>query len=235
MKKYNSVFSTFHTIYRLSTTSADMKNFSIGVCRAYRNAFKADRVVMVCKNVNSYPYIKIKLEDKVQNIKKGGVSILTGREKDLFMQEREMVLGCRMIAPFNFMDTLGAIYIKRKEVFTDSERRWFSALSDEVSLALKIFCQNREEKKLMINYVKTLTRMMNQFVPTSHLHIKSIFRLIHALGKSMALSEIEIQTLEYASLLHDAGKLDIPTKLLKKQKPLTNEEFKLIMKHPRKG
>ena len=51
----------------------------------------------------------------------------------------------------------------------------------------------------------------------------------------MRLSENRTKTIEYASLLHDAGKIQLPSKLLKTQRPLTNEEFKLIMKHPRKG
>jgi len=51
----------------------------------------------------------------------------------------------------------------------------------------------------------------------------------------MHLSEIETKALVNASLLHDAGKMQVPSNLLEKQKPLTNEEFKVMAKHPRKG
>ncbi|MBD3246947.1 MAG: HD domain-containing protein [Candidatus Omnitrophica bacterium] len=237
-KKYDSIFSSFHTIYRLITTSGDIKNFSVGICRIYRNAFKSDKVVMVCKNANSYAFMKVRLEKNVHAIKKGGASILTAREKDILSQETEIVLDNRMIYPFNFLNTLGTIYIKRKSSkgkFTEIEKKWFLSLCEEVSIGLKIFNLYREEKKIMTSYIKSFTKLLSQYVPTSYIHIKSIFRLIRALGKSMKLSEMEIQSLEYASLLHDAGKIQLPTKLLKKEQPLTNEEFKLIMKHPRKG
>ena len=53
--------------------------------------------------------------------------------------------------------------------------------------------------------------------------------------KEFSLSKAEIKSLEFAALLHDAGKMDLPRKLLQKQKPLTAEEFDLITQHPQKG
>jgi response regulator RpfG family c-di-GMP phosphodiesterase len=238
MRKYKTIFSTFHTIYRLVTTSADIKNFLTGIARVYKNAFKADRVVVICKNVNSYSIMRICLEDKKQDIKKGEVSILTYIEREILKQGKEVILDNRLIYPFNFLNILGIIYIKRKQkrdAFTELEKRWFLSLCEEVSIGLKIFNLYEEERKVIINYVKSLTRLLDQYVPTSHLHLKSALRLIRAIGKELKLSKAEISSLEYASLLHDAGKIQVPSKLLKKQKPLTEKEFKLIMKHPRKG
>ncbi|HIE36348.1 MAG TPA: HD domain-containing protein [Candidatus Omnitrophica bacterium] len=238
MKKYRTIFSAFHVIYRLITTSIDIKSFLIGIAKVYKNAFKADRVVLVYKNINSYPFIKVRLDENRQDIKKGGLSILTSREREILIQEEEIVFGNRLIYPFNFFDTLGAIYIRRrkqKETFTELEKKWFLSLCEEVSIGLKIFNLYREERKIIINYIKSLTRLLDQFVPTSSLHPKSALRLIRALGKEMKLSKTEISSLEYASLLHDAGKIQLPSKILKKQKPLTEKEFKVIMKHPKKG
>lgn len=238
MKKYRTIFSAFHVIYRLITTSIDIKSFLIGIAKVYKNAFKADRVVLVYKNINSYPFIKVRLDENRQDIKKGGLSILTSREREILIQEEEIVFGNRLIYPFNFFDTLGAIYIRRrkqKETFTELEKKWFLSLCEEVSIGLKIFNLYREERKIIINYIKSLTRLLDQFVPTSSLHPKSALRLIRALGKEMKLSKTEISSLEYASLLHDAGKIQLPSKIFKKQKPLTEKEFKVIMKHPKKG
>ena len=49
------------------------------------------------------------------------------------------------------------------------------------------------------------------------------------------IQDAKIKSLKNASLLHDAGKIQVPSNLLKKQEPLTDKEFKLITKHPRKG
>lgn len=238
MKKNRAIFSSFHTMYRLVASSNDLKSFSLGLCRIYKNYFMAERVVFVCKNVNSYAFMKFRLEGNKQYIKKGGISILTNREKELLCQEKELILGRRLVYPFSFINTLGAIYIKRRpedNPFTTLEVKWFLSFGEQVSLALKVFSLYREQQKLMVNYVKSLTNFLDRYVPTSYLHSKTALRLIRALSKSMRLSEAEIKSLEYASLLHDTGKIKVPTKLLKKKKPLTDEEFKIIMKHPKKG
>lgn len=193
---------------------------------------------MICKNTNTYSFIKTRLDERGQFIKKGGVSLLTRIERDILNQGREIILHNRMIYPFVFSEVLGAIYVKRKRkdmAFTELEKKWFLSLSEEISVSLKIFNLYREEKKMMINYIKNLTRVLDQYVPTSYLHIKSIFNLIRAMGKEMRLSPSEIKSLEYSCLLHDAGKLDLPSQLLKKQTSLTDEEFMMIKKHPRKG
>jgi len=235
---YKTIFSSFHTIYRLTTTSGDLTSFTIGVCRLFRNILKASKVVMICNNGAPQTFLKIRLENKKQFVKKGGKSILTRIEKEILKQEKEMSFGRRLIYPFTFNETLGAIYIKRDsflKLYGEAEKRWFSSLCEEVSVGLKVVSLYREQQKLMLNYVNSLTKFLNQYVPTSYLHTKTMLRLIKAMGKAMHLSEVETKALVNASLLHDAGKMQVPSKLLKKQKPLTDEEFKVMAKHPRKG
>jgi len=49
------------------------------------------------------------------------------------------------------------------------------------------------------------------------------------------LDEKQLQSLKYASLLHDAGKADIPAEILTKTTKLTDEEYSIIKKHPVRG
>lgn len=238
MQRYATVFSSFHTLYRLTTTLDDLPSFAMGLCRLFRNTFGADKVVIVCKNIASPGFLKICIETKKSYIKKGGISILTRIERELLKREKGVVLPNRLIYPFVFTHTLGGVYIKRgsrMNKFNEVEKKWFLSLCEEVSLSLKIFNLYYDQKKIMLSYIKSLSQFLNQYVPTSYLHTKIISRLIKALGKALRLSEVEIKSLEHASLLHDVGKMQVPSQLLKKQKPLTDKEFKLIAKHPRKG
>jgi HD-GYP domain-containing protein (c-di-GMP phosphodiesterase class II) len=70
---------------------------------------------------------------------------------------------------------------------------------------------------------------------------KSPFTVVHSLGVSdaamliaetMGLSPKRIQFVRRAALLHDLGKLRIPTSVLEKQGKLTAEEFLLVKQHP---
>jgi HD-GYP domain-containing protein (c-di-GMP phosphodiesterase class II) len=238
MNRYGKTFPSFHTIYRLITTLTDLTSFGTGICRIFRSAFKADKVVILIKTSSPSSFLKIRLEGKEQQIKKGGKSILTRIEKEILKQEKEIIFNNRLICPFTFENTLGAIYVKREsraKNFNEIERKWFLALCEEVSLGLKIFNLLQEQQKIMVNYVKSLSTFLSQYVPTSHLHKKALPKLIKEMGRAMNLSEAEVKSLRHASLLHDAGKIKLPSHLLKKQKPLTDDEYKLIEKHPQKG
>lgn len=52
------------------------------------------------------------------------------------------------------------------------------------------------------------------------------------IGKALGLPFQEICTLQYAGLLHDIGKIEIPKSILNKAGSLTDEEFALIRMHP---
>jgi HD-GYP domain-containing protein (c-di-GMP phosphodiesterase class II) len=48
----------------------------------------------------------------------------------------------------------------------------------------------------------------------------------------MRLDEKQIKSLKYASMLHDAGKVDIPLAILTKTTKLTPKELSIIQRHP---
>lgn len=67
------------------------------------------------------------------------------------------------------------------------------------------------------------------------LHVKAIAILIYdRLPKYMSL-KINRHKFEYASLMHDIGKLGIPERILNKPSELTPEEWLLMKEHPKKG
>ncbi|MCF7873703.1 MAG: HD domain-containing protein [Candidatus Omnitrophica bacterium] len=233
-----NMFSSYHTLYRLATTFTDLKSFAIGIAKIYKNAFSVDKVTVVLKTLNSKQYIKISFKNQTKLIKKGGISILTKVEKNILKQENEIILNKRLVYPFTFVKTLGGIYIKRSKKFknfTPKEKKWFYSLCEETSLALKIFALYKEQQKLIVSYIRSISNFLSQHVPTSRLHTKHILQILKAMEKELSLSKAEIKSLEFAALLHDAGKMNLPKKLLKKRKPLTAEEFELIAKHPQKG
>jgi len=237
MKKYKEIFSSEHTIYRLTTSSFDIKNFIAGVCKTFKTALDADKVIIVCKYVNSHPFIKAKLEDSHVDVTKGSISILSRREKEILNQEKAIFTGNRMVHMFVFSETLGAVYVKRnpgKSQFGEIEKRWFLSLCETATMGLKIFQLYNEEHKTVMNSIKALNNMLKQYDSTSYLHTKTVSKLIKVLGKELKLTQAELRSLEYASMLHDAGAIQLPSSLLTKHN-LTHDEYKVIMKHPREG
>ena len=54
-------------------------------------------------------------------------------------------------------------------------------------------------------------------------------------GTSLSFSQEELEVLEYASILHDIGKIGIADSILSKPSPLTYQEWKMIIRHPQIG
>ncbi len=66
-------------------------------------------------------------------------------------------------------------------------------------------------------------------------HCERVTEYAIALGQALGLSSDQLMTLEYASLLHDVGKIGVPTEILNKMGQLTKDEFQHICKHPELG
>jgi len=56
--------------------------------------------------------------------------------------------------------------------------------------------------------------------------------IAYAIGKEMGWPEGRLQGLRMAAMVHDIGKISIPSELLNKPSRLTYEEFELVKGHP---
>jgi response regulator RpfG family c-di-GMP phosphodiesterase len=69
----------------------------------------------------------------------------------------------------------------------------------------------------------------------THGHSERVVAFSLRLGREMNLSEDELTSLEFGSLLHDVGKIGVPDAVLRKPAPLTEPEWYEMRKHPRHG
>lgn len=63
-------------------------------------------------------------------------------------------------------------------------------------------------------------------------HSERVTKISILLGKALDISDEKLQTLEYAALFHDIGKIGVPDQILLKKDKLTDEEFDTIKAHP---
>lgn len=87
-------------------------------------------------------------------------------------------------------------------------RGWFDAV---VALGLKV--KNREARA----------------------HNLRVARLCVHIGRQMSMSAPELRILARAGLMHDIGKLGVPTQVLEKHAPLDESEWILMRAHPEMG
>lgn len=94
------------------------------------------------------------------------------------------------------------------------------------------------EKRLMNNLLETVTAvaaMVELRDPYTAGHQRRVAQLVDAIAQEMGLPEKQIQGLHLAAVVHDLGKINVPSEILSKPGHLTDTEFGLIKQHPRAG
>ena len=66
-------------------------------------------------------------------------------------------------------------------------------------------------------------------------HERRVANLACAIAKDMSLSEWRMKGVHISGLLHDVGKMAVPSEILSKPGRLTQSEFSIIKSHPRVG
>jgi hypothetical protein len=66
-------------------------------------------------------------------------------------------------------------------------------------------------------------------------HSERVSRASVMIARILGMREDRVEALQYAGILHDVGKLGVPTRVLQKTGPLSDMEFDAIKRHPRNG
>ena len=147
---------------------------------------------------------------------------------------KDFVVGIPLITE----DTIGAIIVKRSKKtnrFNQFDYEILTSVAEQAVTAIKNLQLYEEQQKTVLGSIKSIVTLLDKKVPVKYTHTHKFSDLVLDLAKELSLSEKEMYILKHASLLHDAGKIDIPTNILTKTKKLTAEEYQIIKKHPIRG
>ncbi len=105
-------------------------------------------------------------------------------------------------------------------------------------VAMQFYDRIQKDRELLNSYRDTLNLLMRTLAIRehgTHEHTARVTALALALGKKLDLSDEELLTLYWGAMLHDIGKIGIPDHILRKDGPLTEEEWAVMRKHPIHG
>ena len=71
--------------------------------------------------------------------------------------------------------------------------------------------------------------------PYAEGHHRNVRKLARAIAIDLGLNKDQIDAVTIAGLLHDIGKIAVPSSILNKPGPLTNAEFDIVKTHPKVG
>jgi putative nucleotidyltransferase with HDIG domain len=97
-----------------------------------------------------------------------------------------------------------------------------------VHLTLRGYTKLRRETR---HTIEMMVHMMHERDPYTAEHSEEVADLAEKIAREMELPEDHIETIRVAALVHDIGKIGIPEKVLNKQGPLDESEWKLVKQH----
>ncbi|MGW1838938.1 HD-GYP domain-containing protein [Streptomyces sp. NPDC002067] len=102
-------------------------------------------------------------------------------------------------------------------------------------LSCWVFAQYHQERAAHRATVRALVQAVDIKDRYTRGHGERVGRASALIARELGLPEERTEALRIAGILHDVGKLGVPTRLLRKDGPLTPEERRLIELHPEYG
>jgi putative nucleotidyltransferase with HDIG domain len=139
-------------------------------------------------------------------------------------------------------DLIGVLYVDNRAhagIFKEHDLELISAFADQAAVAInsaRLFEDLQEShRELERAYQATLegwVRALDLRDKETEGHTQRVTILTHRLARSMGVRDADLVHITRGALLHDIGKMAIPDGILLKPGNLTDEERKLIQKHP---
>ncbi|MFA5410324.1 MAG: HD domain-containing phosphohydrolase [Candidatus Omnitrophota bacterium] len=238
-KKSKTLISAVHSVYRLINSTFELKDLICRLARLICQLFDADYCLIILLDATKrYSVLKCLVSGKKKYTvdKKSKVSGNIEKKiiKTLTSIRRDSLLGLPLICE----DIMGVVVIKRKKnkpAFERSDQEILMTLIEQAITGIKNLQLYEEQQKIVLGSIKSLVTLLDIRVPQEYTHSPYFSRLVEALAQQMHLDAKQTESLKYASLLHDAGKVDIPLEILTKTTKLTPKEYKIIRSHPVKG
>ena len=135
----------------------------------------------------------------------------------------------------NFYGWMGLVSFNLDEIFRRSELRLLGSMAEQVAVVITNSDLYRDLERFVINMVESLVYAIEAKDDYTRGHSERVCRYSLLMADKLGLNEEEKKVLQWASILHDSGKIGIPESILNKPRRLADEEYQIIMSHPQKG
>ena len=114
----------------------------------------------------------------------------------------------------------------------DEDLRLARQLADQMGVALANASLVATLDRLNVGTLMALARTVDAKSPWTAGHSQRVTDIASAIARTMGFSPSDLDRLARGSLLHDIGKIAVPSSILNKPGKLTPEEFTVMQQHP---
>lgn len=233
------VLSAVHMVYRLINSTYNVKELSLRLTRLLCQFIRADSATIYIIDPQTGKVILIAIFDNK-------INILIDKKKEIARhveeQEKKVIDGYpvfqkHLIAlPLVADDNFGAVFIRRRKkerAFSDSDKEILSVVTEQSVTAIKNLQLHEAQQKVILGSIQFIGKLLEKHGHASAMtHTPVFFKIVKCIGKKLGVDDDSIDSLYYASILRDAGAIDIPYDILSKTSQLSSEEFKVIRNQP---
>jgi putative nucleotidyltransferase with HDIG domain len=166
---------------------------------------------------------------------------LTSRDRQILENN-----GIELLVPLKSDGHLAAmLFLSNKithEPYSNEERRLLQMVSADVAINIdnanlyeNIKRNHSELQKAMDGVIHAMSLVVGSRDPYTAGHQRRVAELARAIAKEMRLSEWQIRGIYIAGLLHDVGKISVPSEILSKPGKINATEFSIIKNHCQVG
>jgi len=164
--------------------------------------------------------------------------VLSAAEVEAIVGPGQSSVATYAVAPFRFdANRVGALtaQVDGGTDFDDRQLRLLAGLAHQAKLAIEGTEHYTRLERTFVSTVAALANALeaNDAYTSSHAHWITDMALL--VGNALGLEHEALKRLELGALFHDIGKIGIPSEILQKPGPLTDEERAIVETHPELG
>jgi response regulator RpfG family c-di-GMP phosphodiesterase len=144
------------------------------------------------------------------------------------------ILAVPMRLEGEIIGVIEVINTRDNRVLGDHDLQVLDDISERVGMVIEIVRKIESQQNFFIQVTNILVRAIERKDMFSEGHSWMVAEICHKIANAMSLPDSDRNDLHFGSLLHDIGKLDMPSLLFNKR-TLTERERELLRQHPVKG
>jgi len=128
-----------------------------------------------------------------------------------------------------------ACIFNQPHAWSDTEREVLEAFSRQAAIALENVRLYDDLQTSYLQSVLALAKSMDARDTYTADHSQRLANWAYQIARRMGCTDVELQEIHWATLLHDIGKLGVPDAILSKPGPLDEKEWEIMKRHPETG
>jgi diguanylate cyclase (GGDEF)-like protein len=142
------------------------------------------------------------------------------------------------IAPLRLDSKVGCIAVTvpgNDEDLSIKKMRLLAGITDQAQLAIANAGSFASLERTFLETVESLANALEAKDEYTSSHARTITDMVLEVGAELGIQGKDLKRLELGALFHDIGKIGIPSDIIRKEGPLTDEEWAIIKTHPELG